>query len=64
MSLGPTQILGSLTDSSSTLVLTLFRPSDVDESNYTCIAVNNVTNVLETPEDDVGELYVQGRGNI
>ena len=64
MSLGPTQILGSSTDSSSTLVLTLFRPSDVDESNYTCIAVNNVTNVLETPEDDVGELYVQGRGNI
>ncbi|XP_019853400.1 PREDICTED: hemicentin-1-like [Amphimedon queenslandica] len=59
MSLGPTQILGSSIDSSSTSVLTLFRPSDVDESNYTCIAVNNVTNVLGTPEDDVGELYVQ-----
>lgn len=34
---------------------------DPDESNYTCQAINNVVNVLETPEEVTGELYVQGK---
>ena len=60
--LGPTQIGSTSTVNSATSVLTLYDPDDVDESNYTCTGVNNVTNVLNTPEYDTGELYVQGNG--
>ena len=40
--------------------LTIHNPPDPDESNYTCVAVNGITNVLGTPETVTAELYVQG----
>ena len=40
--------------------LTIHNPTDPDESNYTCVAVNDITNVLGTPETATAELYVQG----
>ena len=32
----------------------------LDESNYTCVAVNNITNVINTPENDTVNLIIQG----
>ena len=43
-----------------TSVLTITSPMDPDESNYTCSASNNIQNVLGTPEQVTGTLYVQG----
>ena len=31
-----------------------------DESSYTCVAVNNITNVIETPENATVDLIIQG----
>ena len=45
---------------SSLSILRIYIPRDPDESNYTCVAVNNITNILDTPENDNAELYVQG----
>ena len=44
----------------TTSILTITSPMDPDESNYTCSASNNVQNVLGTPEQVTGTLYVQG----
>ena len=60
ISIGQTQIDDTTTSSSRTSVLTLYQPTDIQESNYTCNAVNNITNVLNTPESATGELFVQG----
>lgn len=60
INIGRTQIDITTTSSSTTSELTLYQPTDVHESNYTCIAVNNITNVLNTPESATGELFVQG----
>ena len=54
------QIEEDSTADSSTSILQIYEPADPDESNYTCIAVNNITNVLDTPEQDTAVLYVQG----
>ena len=54
------QISESGTHNSSVSVLRIYSPRDPDESNYTCKAVNNITNVLGTPESGTVELYVQG----
>ena len=32
-----------------------------DESNYTCAAVNNVTNIIGVPEEATGNIVVQGK---
>ena len=32
-----------------------------DESNYTCTAVNNVTNIIGVPEEATGSIVVQGK---
>ncbi len=32
-----------------------------DESSYTCVAVNNITNVIDTPENATVDLIVQGK---
>jgi hypothetical protein len=56
---GGTQIVETTTDSSITSILTLYEPDDLDESNYTCLASNSITNVLGTPESDTGEVYIQ-----
>lgn len=47
-------------DGTTTSVLTISEPRDPDESNYTCSAVNGVTNVLGTAESGTAELFVQG----
>ena len=41
---------------------TLFFSSTLksDESSYTCVAVNNITNVIDTPENETVDLIVQG----
>ena len=52
------------TVNSSLSVLRLFIPRDPTESNYTCAAVNNITNVLDTPESGNAEVYVQGMVHI
>ena len=31
-----------------------------DQSSYTCVAVNNITNLLTTPENGTTQFYVQG----
>ena len=49
------------TYSSRTSILTISIQGDPDESNYTCITVNNITNVLDTPETATSVLYVQGK---
>ena len=58
---GQIQIAESQTVNSSTSILSLFVPRDPDESNYTCSAINNITNVLDTPESATAEVYVQGK---
>ena len=57
------QITESQTLNSSFSVLRIYIPRDPDESNYTCTAVNDITNVLETPENGTVEVYVQGTGS-
>ena len=57
---GKITIQQSATGNLTTSVLTLSSPMDPDESNYTCSATNNVQNVLDTPEQATGTLYVQG----
>lgn len=50
------------TDSGDTRTSVLHFNSTVkpDESNYTCVAVNNITNVISTPENDTVNLIIQG----
>ena len=48
------------TANSTVSTLTIHNPTDPDESNYACVAVNDITNVLGTPETATAELYVQG----
>ena len=43
-----------------TSTLTIVRVLKHDETNYTCVAVNNVTNLLGTPENASSSLTVQG----
>ena len=31
-----------------------------DQSSYTCVAVNNITNLLTTPENGTTQFYIQG----
>ena len=31
-----------------------------DQSSYTCVAINNITNLLSTPENGITQFYVQG----
>ena len=40
----------------------LFFPESLrtDQSSYTCVAINNITNVLRTPENGTTMFYVQG----
>lgn len=54
------QIFESQTTNSSNSILRIHQPRDPDESNYTCSAVNDITNVLQTPENGTVEVYVQG----
>ena len=35
-----------------------------DQSSYTCVAVNNITNFLDTPENKSTLLNVQGRNSL
>ena len=51
------------TDSGDTRTSVLhFNPTvKPDESQYTCIAVNNITNVIFTPENDTVNLIIQGK---
>ena len=44
----------------TTSTLTIARVLKHDETNYTCVAVNNVTNLLGTPENASSSLTVQG----
>ena len=46
----------SITTSNLTIVNVLKH----DETNYTCVAVNNVTNLLDSPENATSSLTVQG----
>ena len=50
------------TDSGNTRTSVLHFNDTVkpDESNYTCVAVNNITNVVSTPENDTVNLIIQG----
>ena len=50
------------TDNGDTRTSVLHFNSTVkpDESNYTCVAVNNITNVISTPENDTVNLIIQG----
>ena len=48
------------TGNNITSILMINIPRDPDESNYTCSGANNVTNVINTPEQETVELYVQG----
>ncbi len=41
-------------------VLVFTRALRTDMSTYTCIAVNNITNILGTPESGNVTLFVQG----
>ena len=43
-----------------TSVLTFLNIVKVNESNYTCTAVNNVTNAINTTEQATSSLTVQG----
>lgn len=43
-----------------TSTLTIVRVLKHDETNYTCVAVNNVLNLLGTPENASSSLTVQG----
>lgn len=40
--------------------LTILNAEKEDETNYTCVAVNNVLNLLDTPENATSSLIVQG----
>ena len=44
----------------TTSTLTIVGALKQDETNYTCVAVNNVTNLLGTPENATSYLIVQG----
>ena len=44
----------------TTSTLTIVRVLEHDGTNYTCVAVNNVTNLLDTPENATSSLTVQG----
>lgn len=57
---GKVTIQQTTTSNLTTSVLTITNPMNPDESNYTCSATNNIQNVLDTPEQATGELYVQG----
>lgn len=55
-----TEIQQTTTGNTVVSVLTIPSPREPDESNYTCSGANNVTNLLNTPEQATAELYVQG----
>ena len=44
----------------TTSTLTIFNAKKEDETNYTCVAINNVLNLLDTPENVTASLIVQG----
>lgn len=50
----------SETENTTTTILVIHNPRDPDESNYTCSGVNNVTNVVNSPEQSAGQLFVEG----
>jgi len=35
-----------------------------DQSSYTCVAINNITNLLSTPENGITRFYVQGYHHV
>lgn len=41
-------------------VLQFNRSLRTDQTTYTCVAVNSITNLLETPESGSTDFYVQG----
>ena len=41
-------------------ILTFQNATKTDESSYTCVGRNGVSNLIETPENDTIELAVQG----
>ena len=44
-----------------TSILNITSTIKQDESSYTCIAVNNITNVLNSPENESINLVIQGK---
>lgn len=40
--------------------LTIFNSTKLDQSNYTCIGVNNITDIINVTNNDTVELLVQG----
>ena len=44
-----------------TSILNFTSTIKMDESPYECIAVNNITNVINTPENQTIDLVIQGR---
>ena len=49
-----------LLPSSLLSILTFLNATKTDESSYTCVGSNGVTNLIKTPENDTIELVVQG----
>ena len=56
------RVIINQTDSGDTRtsVLHFNHTVKADESNYTCVAVNNITNIINTPESGTVNLIVQG----
>ena len=46
---------------SATSTLTICNLDKADKLSYTCLAVNNITNVVDTPETATANLIVQGK---
>ena len=59
---GMDSVVINQTDSGDTRTSVLHFNDTVkaDESNYTCVAVNNITNVINTSENDTVNLIIQG----
>ena len=57
---GITIITSSPQSSTLLSVLTFLNATRENQSTYTCVGSNGVTNVIDTPENDSVSLFVQG----
>lgn len=57
---GATNITQIVDGYNVTTILHFLDPQRTDQSMYVCRGVNNVTNIIDSPEEDNVTLFVQG----